>query len=77
MIRSILKIIPMSYRRRGLWVAITIFLRAILNFLGVALLVPILVLMLSAKEGGELIEWLEGYCLRIIASILLPLSAYL
>lgn len=60
MIRSILKIIPMSYRRRGLWVAITIFLRAILNFLGVALLVPILVLMLSAKEGGELIEWLEG-----------------
>ena len=60
MIRSILKIIPMSYRRPGLWVAITIFLRAILNFLGVALLVPILVLMLSAKEGGELIEWLEG-----------------
>lgn len=60
MIRSILKIIPMSYRRRGLWVAITIFLRAILNFLGVALLVPILVLMLSAEEGGELIEWLEG-----------------
>ena len=60
MIRSILTIIPMSYRRRGLWVAITIFLRAILNFLGVALLVPILVLMLSAKEGGELIEWLEG-----------------
>ena len=50
----------MSYRRRGLWVAITIFLRAILNFLGVALLVPILVLMLSAEEGGELIEWLEG-----------------
>jgi ABC-type bacteriocin/lantibiotic exporter with double-glycine peptidase domain len=60
MLKSIFKIIPVSYRRRGLWVAITIFLRAILNFVGVALLVPILVLMLSAEGGGELIGWLGG-----------------
>lgn len=60
MLKSIFKIIPVSYRRRGLWVAITIFLCAILNFVGVALLVPILVLMLSAEGGGELIGWLGG-----------------
>jgi ABC-type bacteriocin/lantibiotic exporter with double-glycine peptidase domain len=60
MLKSIFKIIPVSYRRRGLWVAITIFLRAILNFVGVALLVPILVLMLGAEGGGELIGWLGG-----------------
>ena len=59
MIRSILKIIPLSYRRRGFWVAITIFLRAILNFLGVAMLVPILVLILNPEGSNELIMWLE------------------
>ena len=40
-------IIPQRYRRRTIWVAVTIFLRAILNFIGVATLIPILILILD------------------------------
>ena len=40
-------IIPQCYRRRTLWVAATIFLRALLNFVGVATLLPILLLILD------------------------------
>lgn len=41
-------IIPQCYRRRTLWVAATIFLRALLNFVGVATLLPILLLILDS-----------------------------
>ena len=40
-------IIPQRYRHRTIWVAVTIFLRALLNFVGVATLIPILVLILD------------------------------
>ena len=65
MIKSIYRIIPLQFRRRALWVAITIFVRALLNFVGVAMLVPILVLMLDAESIAEnqtfvqLKEWLN------------------
>lgn len=41
------RIIPQRYRRRTIWVAVTIFVRALLNFVGVATLIPILVLILD------------------------------
>ena len=47
MVKSIFKIIPRSFGKRAIWVAITIFVRALLNFVGIAMLVPILVLMLD------------------------------
>lgn len=50
MIRSIYRIIPQNYRKRAVWVAITIFVRALLNFIGVAMLVPVLILMLDASK---------------------------
>lgn len=65
MIKSIYRIIPLKFRRRAVWVAITIFVRALLNFVGVAMLVPILVLMLDAQSMAEnrafvqLGEWLN------------------
>lgn len=65
MIKSIYRIIPFQFRRRAVWVAITIFVRALLNFVGVAMLVPILVLMLDAQSMAEnrafvqLGEWLN------------------
>ena len=40
-------IIPQRYRHRTIWVAVTIFLRALLNFVGIATLIPILVLILD------------------------------
>lgn len=56
MLKSILDIIPKSYRRRGLWVAATIFLRAILNFVGVAMFVPILMLTLKPEGGSRVLD---------------------
>ncbi len=47
---GILDIIPRPYRRRGLWVAATIFVRAVLNFLGLALLLPVLLLLLDTDS---------------------------
>lgn len=45
--RRLWSIIPQRYRRRTIWVAATIFLRALLNFVGVATLIPILLLILD------------------------------
>ena len=41
-------IIPRAFRRRGVWVACTLLLRAGLNFLGLAMLLPVLALALDA-----------------------------
>lgn len=49
MIRSIINIIPTSYRSCGLWVTIAIVVRALLNFIGVAMLVPLFILILDPK----------------------------
>lgn len=40
-------IIPRAFRRRGVWVACTLLLRAGLNFLGLAMLLPVLALVLD------------------------------
>ena len=45
--RRLWAIIPQHYRRRTIWVAVTIFMRALLNFVGVATLIPILALILD------------------------------
>lgn len=43
-------IIPESYRRRAIGVTATIFLRALLNFVGVAMLIPVLTLILDSNN---------------------------
>ena len=43
-------IIPHSFRRRTLGVVMTIFLRAILNFVGVATLIPVLMLIVDSSN---------------------------
>ena len=50
MLREAIEIIPRCMRRRGAVVVATIFARAILNFAGLAVLVPVLVLIL---DGGS------------------------
>ncbi len=47
---SLLGIIPRPFRRRSYWVTLTIFARALLNFLGLALLLPVLVLILDTQS---------------------------
>ncbi len=48
--QGILDIIPKPFRKRALWVALTIFVRALLNFVGLAMLVPVLVLILDSES---------------------------
>lgn len=54
-------IIPQRYRRRTIWVAVTIFLRALLNFIGVATLIPILVLILDRDAVTSNAYAIEAY----------------
>jgi len=51
MLREAIGIIPRCMRRRGAGVVAMIFARALLNFVGLAVLVPVLVLIL---DGGSL-----------------------
>ena len=44
---GIVDIIPPPFRRRGLRVAATLLLRALLNLVGLAVLLPVLVLVLD------------------------------
>ena len=56
-------IIPRAFRRRGVGVACTLLLRAGLNFLGLAMLLPVLALVLdpgSLEGGGVLTRAYEG-----------------
>lgn len=45
--RELWKIIPRQYRHRTTWVTVSIFLRALLNFVGIATLIPIIALVLD------------------------------
>lgn len=47
---SFLNIIPAKFRRRGAVVIFTIILRAVLNFVGLAMLLPVLMLILDADS---------------------------
>ena len=47
---GILGIIPKSFRAKGLWVGLTIFVRALLNFVGLAALLPMLYLILDSES---------------------------
>ena len=49
MFKSIYRAIPESFRRRAMFVAVTIFVRALLNFVGIAMLVPVLMIIV----GGD------------------------
>lgn len=60
MLKKIIAIIPAQYKVRGVIVAITILLRACLNFFGITLLIPLLILILEgdAMHQNDKVEWL-------------------
>ena len=79
-------IIPHNFRRRTLGVVMTIFLRAILNFVGVATLIPVLMLIVDSSNitSTGYLNWLynaigiDSYqtfsivvCLGVVAIIVL------
>lgn len=53
-------IIPKSFRHSTLGVVLTIFLRAILNFVGIATLIPVLILIIDSDNIGstDYLSWL-------------------
>ena len=63
MIRKIIDIIPPKFRTRAVGVAVTVFLRAILNFFGIAMLVPLLMLILDAEalQSNLLVMKIYGF----------------
>ena len=48
--RSFVHIIPPRFRRRSLWVTLTVFLRALLNFVGLAVLIPVLIIFICCQK---------------------------
>lgn len=62
--QGILKIIPSAYRAKGVWVAITIFIRALLNFVGLAALLPMLYIILDSENmhSNPLLERIYTSC---------------
>ena len=52
---GLLKILPPKFRRRGVWIALTLLVRALLNLVGLAVLLPVLTMVLDptwiAQEG--------------------------
>lgn len=59
MFKKILAIIPPQYKWRGVRVAATILLRACLNFFGITLLIPLLVLILEGEtmHQNPKVQW--------------------
>lgn len=57
---DIVNIIPSAYRTKGIAVAVTIFMRALLNFVGLAALLPMLYILLDAENmhSNTILEWL-------------------
>lgn len=62
--RRLWSIIPTQYRRRAIVVTLTIFLRAILNFIGIASLIPILILVLDTNsiESNSYLGYIYNTC---------------
>lgn len=60
---GVLNIIPRSFRRGGVWVCVTIFIRALLNFMGLAALLPVLYLILDSQsiESNGLLAGVYNY----------------
>ena len=60
MLRKIKNIIPQEFHPRVIGVAVTVFLRAILNFFGIAMLVPLLMLILDfeALQSNHIVKYI-------------------
>ena len=51
MVRNIVRLLSEEQRRRGVWVVFSVLTRAILDFAGIAAMVPILLIVV--KDGGR------------------------
>ncbi|GHT65389.1 ABC transporter ATP-binding protein [Bacteroidia bacterium] len=63
-IRRILRLLPVKYRKRGIWVAASVCLRALLNFIGLTALIPLITSAIEPEKGSSL-----PLCLAVFAFI--------
>ena len=68
MIQRLWRTIPSNYRGRAAWVVVTIFMRALLNFVGVAMMVPLLVIILDSESINTIAPLREAYNMLGISS---------
>lgn len=54
MIRGLWRTIPSAFRGRAAWVVVTIFIRALLNFVGIAAMVPLLIIILDSESVASI-----------------------
>ena len=66
MIKEIIQLLPEGQRRRGIWVAFSVLLRAILDFAGVAALIPILLVVMKQNGGRGMMLALCGAVLLFV-----------
>lgn len=46
-IRQIIGLIPIPYRKQGIWITLSVILQALLNMAGLAVLLPLIILILD------------------------------
>ena len=66
MIKEIIQLLPEKQRKRGVWVAFSVLLRAILDFAGVAALIPILLVVVKQGGGRDMMLALCGAVLLFV-----------
>ena len=66
MIKEIIQLLPEGQRKRGIWVAFSVLLRAILDFAGVAALIPILLVVVKQDDGRGMMLVLCGAVLLFV-----------
>uniref|UniRef100_UPI00280B22D1 ABC transporter ATP-binding protein n=1 Tax=uncultured Bacteroides sp. TaxID=162156 RepID=UPI00280B22D1 len=64
MIKKIIQLLPKEQRKGGIWVALSVLLRSVLDFAGVAALVPILLVVIKQDDG-------RGRMLALCGAVLL------
>ena len=67
MIKEVLKLLPAKVRRRSGWVALAVLVRAVLDFAGVAALIPLLLAVLKpGSSRGEMLLLCGGVMAFVI-----------
>lgn len=66
MIKEIIQLLSEGQRKRGVWVAFSVLLRAILNFAGVAALIPIFLVVIKQDDGRGAMLALCGVVLLFV-----------
>lgn len=64
MLKRIYQLLPEADRRKSVWIALSVLVRAVLDFAGLAALLPVLILVLGDKPD-------KGYALLLCAAALL------